>query len=251
MRHRRNTSQIHPLGGTVNLSTVNTLSWTTIVPIVISVLALGVSGFTLYINYLAQFAPLITVGGPVYQFAKAAPTALDLDTTNNEEFDPLRDRLLAAILVPIVFTHESGKPGVITDVMLRVSREEKHDNWLFEPRLNVNERAYLTSFDPQGHQSWIESAFSPIPLAKGSQAKRFILFQAKKNELFPSGRLRVGRYSIDVLCRINEAAGYRKVNVIKVDFSKEVLTNLQETAKYIPPPESITQARDRLNRATR
>jgi len=103
----------------MNPSIASIPSW---IPILISVIALGVSGFALYLNYLARFNPLVTVGGLVYQFEMPAPTAPGLQSTFNEEFDPIRDRLLAAILVPIVFTHEGGRPGVISDVMLRVSR---------------------------------------------------------------------------------------------------------------------------------
>ena len=213
--------------------------------LIISFIALAVSAFTFYRNYIAPFDPLITVGGAVFHFAKAAPTAPGLDQTSTDEFDPMRDRLLGAVLIPMVFTHEGGKPGVISDVILRVSRRGHNDNWIFEPRLNVDERAYLTSFDAQGHLRWMESAFSPIAISKGSQQRRFIMFQASNNPLFPSGRLRLAHYSIHVLARINKEKQYREIDEIAVDFTSEVLNGLG-VERYLPPPESISELRDKL-----
>ena len=222
------------------------IPWEIIIPTSISIIALGVSCFTLYRNYLAKFSPLITIGGAVYRFGIAEKGAPGVESAVGEEFDPIPNRILASILIPIVFIHEGGKPGVISDIMLRVSRKDKRDNWLFEPRLNVNERAFLTVYDAQSHLKWIESAFAPFPLAKGSEVRRFILFQAKSNELFPSGRLRVDQYIVCVLCRINNESKYREIDRISVNLSSEVLKGLDENASYIPPPGSIIQAREEL-----
>jgi hypothetical protein len=166
------------------------------IPIIISLVALGATLFNLYKNYWAPFDPLITVGSPVYQFGTVSGDDSDLSSTRNEQFDPKQERVLASILIPIVFTHEGGKPGVISDLMLRVSRTGKNDEWFFEPRLNVDEQKYLTSFDNQSMVRAVDSAFSPVALAQGDQIKRFIAFQPDNNQNFPSGRLRLDRYTI-------------------------------------------------------
>src|SRR5688500_14789009 len=108
----------------MNIKTVDKRSWLlTYAPILISLTALGGTGYNLYQDHWAAFTPLITVGSPVYQFGIASKDAPGFSSTQNEQFDPKQDRTLAAILIPIVFTHQGGKPGVIEDIMLRVSRE--------------------------------------------------------------------------------------------------------------------------------
>jgi hypothetical protein len=218
------------------------------IPIIISLVALSATLINLYKNYWAPFDPLITVGSPVYQFGTVSGDGADLSSTQNEQFDPKQDRVLASILIPIVFTHEGGKPGVISDVMLRVSRTGKNDKWFFEPRLNVDEQKYLTSFDNQSMVRAVDSGFSPIALAQGDQIKRFIAFQPDNNQNFPSGRLRLDRYTIHVLCRIDNDDSYKEIDSISVEFTSEVLTKLASdgTSKYIPPPESISRSRDKL-----
>jgi hypothetical protein len=101
-------------------------SWVKILPIVISSLAFVVSFFTLYRNYLARFKSLITVGAPVYQFGNAFPNAPGVSSTFNEQFDPKRDRVLAAILLPIVITHQSGRlGGYLRPYVARISNRGK------------------------------------------------------------------------------------------------------------------------------
>jgi hypothetical protein len=229
---------------TITFGSNDASGWTKILPIIISSLALAVSLFTLYLNYLGRFKALITVGAPVYQFGIAVPNAPGLGSTFTAAFDPKRGRVLAAILLPIVFTHETGRPGVISDLMVRVSRVGKKDNWFFEPRLNFNEHAYVTSFDPKTQAQSVESAFSPIPVGRGDQINRFVLFQADINETFPVGRLRLDHYTIDVLCRINNRE-YKLIETIAVDFTSEVLTSL-DSGRYVPPPKLIADARDTL-----
>jgi len=232
----------------MNPESVNSIPWEFIIPTSISVIALGVSGFTLYRNYLAKFKPLITIGGVVYRFGIAERGTPGVETAIGGEFDPIPNRILGAILIPIVFIHEGGRPGVITDIMLRVSCEGNEDNWFFEPRLYVDERAFLTTHDAQAHLKWIESAFSPFPLAKGSEVRRFILFQPLSNENYPSGRLRVGQYIIHVLCKINDEHKYREIDAITVDFSIDALKNLEATVSYIPPPGSLIKSREELKK---
>ncbi|MGD8777923.1 MAG: hypothetical protein PVH88_03060 [Ignavibacteria bacterium] len=214
-------------------------------PILVSLVALIVSAITFYLNFLAPFKPLITVGSAVYQFLRVSENAQDLNLTFTDEYDPNKNRILGGVLIPIVFTHNGGKSGVISDVMLRVTREGENDNWLFEPRLNVDERAYLTSFEQNGHLKWMDSTFSPIPISKGSQVKRFILFQWRNNPNFPVGRLRKGRYIVYVLVRVNEGKKFREVDKIIVNFSSEVLGGLG-IERYVPSPESIIKERDKL-----
>ncbi|MEY2520413.1 MAG: hypothetical protein QOF24_2172 [Verrucomicrobiota bacterium] len=213
--------------------------------IVVAVISLAVASLNPYFTSLAPFGPLVTSGGPVFQFGTATPANLAATQATGPEFDPQPNRVLAGILLPVVFTHEGGRPGVISDIALRVSRSGDNDRWMFEPILFVDERAFLTSFDSQAHLKWIEAAFSPIALGRGQQIKRFILFQGNEHPHYPAARLRVGRYTINVLVRLNNAAIYDTRERIDVDFSRDVLGNL-DAAKYAPPPESVMTARTGL-----
>jgi hypothetical protein len=211
----------------------------------VALVSLCVAILGLYFSWLAPFRPLITVGGPVFQFGVMAPSNAAAANANTAEFDPQKSRVLGGILLPILFTHEGGRPGTISDVMLRVSRRGNADNWLFEPRLFVDEHAFLTSFDPQAALKWIEASFSPIALGRAQQVKRFILFQGNDNDHFPGGRLRISHYSLDVLVRINDSPTYQSREKIEVDFSDEVLATL-DVGKYAPGPLSVISARRRL-----
>ena len=220
--------------------------WTSVWAFRVSVMALIVSALTLYFTYLAPFDPLVTVGGPVFQFGAAAPENLDISLGTGPDFDPLPNRVLAFILLPVVMTHQGGMPGVISDIMLGLSRRGQTDRWLFEPRMYVDERAFVTSFEPQAHLKWIEAVFSPIALARGSQVRRFILFQGTAHPLFPGGRIRDGHYQLDVLFRIGADAEFSQVDRFNVDFGIEVLRNLEENIRFAPTPESLRPARNRL-----
>jgi len=230
----------------MDLSYVADLPWGTIVPIGISFLALTVSVVTWYFNNLAPFRPLVTVGFPVYNFAIASPNAPGVEEAVGGEFDPKQGRVLAAILVPFVFTHRGGRSGVVSDLVLRITYDKENIDWYFEPRLNMNEQRFMGLSGSQKIVKAIESPFAPIPVAKGQEARRLVLFQPKSNAAFPSGRLRVGRYSVQVLCRINEKRHFRAIQTVKVDFSKKALARLAPTVNYVPELESVRAARERL-----
>ncbi len=76
--------------------------------------------------------------------------------------------------------------------------------------------------------------FAPIPVAKGQEVRRTILFQPKTNKAFPSGRLRIGKYSVQVHCRVNQKRHFNEIYKVEVDFSKEVLQGLAAVGNYVP-----------------
>ena len=63
----------------------------------VSVFSLVVSGSTLYFNYVKPFAPLVTLGGPVFQLGLAASENTATTTNGGPEFDPIPRRILAII----------------------------------------------------------------------------------------------------------------------------------------------------------
>jgi len=216
------------------------------VALTVSTLSLLIAGAALFFNFLAPFAPLVTVGGPVFQLGAAAPENTLAGRSNGPEFDPQQNRILAVVFVPIVFTHEGGRSGVVSDIMLRLSRTGHDDRWLFEPRMFVDERALLTSFEPNSHLKWLEAVFSPVPLAKGEETRRLVMFQGQENGVFPGGRLRPGRYQLEVLVRVGNSDGYQQVEEFAVDFSSDVLKKLDANIRYAPTPESLLPARNLL-----
>ena len=212
----------------------------------VSLLSLLISGITLYYNYLAPFSPLVTIGGPVFQIGLAAPGNTSAIAALSPEFDPVPNRILAIIFLPVVFTHQGGRAGVVSDIMLRLLRVGHDDRWLFEPRMFVDERALLTTFEPQAYLKWLEAVFSPIPLAKGEETRRLIMFQGNENSVFPGGRIRLGQYRLDVLVRTNEIDDYRLAEAFDIDFGAGVLKGLDQNIRYAPTPQSLLPGRSRL-----
>lgn len=229
----------------MDLSALSDLPWKTIIPIFISFTALTVSILTWYFNNLAPFRPLITAGFPMYNLAMLVPSVPEPKEIEGVEFDPIKRRVLAAITIPFVFTHRGGRSGVISDLMLRVTHELESTHWYFEPRIIVNQQIFIPKPDPKDFLNSINSPFAPIPVAKGKDASRIILFQSKNNDSFPLGRLRTGKYSIQVLIRVNQKHRFKKLCNFEVDFSKEVLQKL-DPGNYVPEPMSVMEARDRL-----
>ena len=130
--------------------------------------------------------------------------------------------------------------------MLRVTHEQERTSWYFEPKIVVNQQIFIPKPEPNAFLDSINSPFAPIPLAKGKDTSQIIMFQPRKNDSFPLGRLMVGKYSINVLSRINQGHHFKKVCNFKVDFSKEVLQNLGIT-KLCPRAKGLCpEIRDKL-----
>jgi hypothetical protein len=128
-------------------------------------------------------------------------------------------------------------------LILRVTIDGGEAPWYFEPRLVVNAARYLSSGDLR---SSFESPFAPIPIAKQHEVSRLVMVQPKPSAAFPFGRIRVGAYSIQVLCRINGTKNYKPVYEGRVDCSRKVLDALAATGNYVPEPAAVTEARNRL-----
>lgn len=233
-------------GDDMDLSDLTNLPWNTIIPIVISLAALTVSILSWYFNNLAPFRPLITVGFPMYHLAILVPSAPNPKEKEGIEYDPVKGRILALIVIPFVFTHRGGRSGIISDLMLRVTHEQESTNWYFEPRLIMNQQVFIPKPQPQDILKSIDSPFAPIPIAKGKDANRIVMFQPKHNDSFPFGRLIIGKYSVQVLCRVNKKHRFKEIYRVEADFSKEVLQSLSTPGYYVPEPRSVTDARDKL-----
>lgn len=219
--------------------------WTAKLALAVSALSLAISGLTLYFNYLAPFGPLVSVGGPVFQLGIAAPENTAANAPSPPDFDPIPRRILAVVFLPVTITHKGGSPGVVSDLMLKMSRTGFDDRWLFEPRMFIDERALLTTYEPNSHLKWLESVFEPIPVAKGDRVRRVVMFQAQENATFPGGRLRAAEYDLQVLAR-TDSDEFHDVGSFKIDFRAEVLGRIDANTRYAPTPAELLPARQLL-----
>jgi len=213
--------------------------------LLVSISSLGVSLVTTYHTTYSPFTPAITIGSPVFHFGHATGDNPGLTKGVGDDFDPQVDRVLAGVLLPVVVTHEGGRPGVISDIIVQMSLGAENDNWIFEPMLFADEHDYFTSFDAASLVKSMQAAFSPLAVAKGEQVKRFVVFQCTEHARYPGCRLRLGRYRMNVFVRVGPSGTYKLCETIGVDFSRDVLQGL-DVARYAPPPESLIRARQQL-----
>ena len=151
-----------------------------LVALIISVISLGVSLVSTYYALFAPFAPVLTVGGPVLQFGNATSENVDARNAVGPEFDPRPGRVLGGILLPVVVTHEGGRPGVISDIMLKVSLLSDKRPWFFEPRMFFDEHAYLTSLIIHRLRNPLRRPFRRLLLPRPIRSNVSSCFKARK-----------------------------------------------------------------------
>lgn len=215
-----------------------------IIPLALSLLAVSISGLTLYYGYLARFYPLITVGTVIFHPNREGIVQAGSDPSKNTVTRH------AAILVPFVFTHRGGNAGVIEDVMVRLARKDGAAAWLAEPVMFLNEREYLQAGAKQSPDAiWMESTFHPLPLAKGAQLERFILFRpAEGFAEFQGGGLVPGEYILSFLVKHSDAVGYREVEIRTENVSQKMLDDLAAGTRVGILPSTVAAARKRIRR---
>ena len=212
----------------------------TVVAIVTSCISLLVSCQ----ERLSPFAPVVTAGQFQFHFGTvitppgAAPAA-----SPPASVAPAGGHL-AGIVLSVAFAHGGGKAGTISDIVVRVSRARHADGWIFIPRFFVDERAYITHFEPAAHTKWIQGVFAPFHLARGTAVSRALFFQGNSHGAFPDGKLQSGEYEVELMVRKDESP-YEVAVRDYATFTAADVTNLRGVI-VVPDSRRLEVARGSL-----
>ena len=191
------------------------------------------------------FKPMISVGGVGVHFAQFPFAGL---VGAGPEFDPIKNRVVAAFVLSVDATHAEGRHGTVDDMVLRVTRMGHADRWLFVPMLTIDEPEYLSYFSRSKNGAldddalkWMSGVFAGIHLPRGTSVRRVLFFVPKEHEQFPAHRLRTGEYEVVALARVGET-DYKEVGSQVVDFSQEKLKGV-DGAVYYPVSKKLNDQR--------
>ena len=230
-------------GNATTLSPTRGGGW---LPIAISLVALAISMSNLYVTQLAPFSPLITIGNVVWHPANAPLPAGQGVAGAAGPQSPKPVTKAIALLVPLTITHAGGQPGVLEDLVVRLSRLDGAGEWIFAPEVFVDERAYFTTFGPADHLKWIIAPFYPIAVARGAQVERFLFMISVESPRFSGGPLAAGRYSIRVLARISGRPDYTDVDTREETLTAQFVSGLLQGDRWSTTPAELTAARQRV-----
>lgn len=211
-------------------------------PIVISLVALTLSGVSLYFSYLEPFAPVVSMGPVIWQPMDGDGRMPGANPATRGPF------LKLVLLVPLTISHGGSRPGTVEDVVIRLTRVTLGNGgeWQFEPQIEVDEAAYLTNFDPKGYLKWITAVFRPIPIQKGEQVQKLFLFLGSPAPGRSVSSLSPGRYLLRVLIRTEGSSDFREVLSRVEELSPAVMQDLQHGNRWSPTPESLLEPRRRI-----
>lgn len=226
-----NGSPVRPQGAApVDSSIASGLNWLPALSLAISILSFGISGATFYSSNVAPFAPAIVVGPLVWQPRDSAGRFPDNERPTSEPFTD------AEILAPVTFTHGGGRPGVVEDVVLILRpRLSKAEPLRFEPELVLDEQAYLLDLNPRNAQKWVKSRFMAIPLARGQQEQRFILF------LRQSGAVAAGEFTLETWIR--KGGKFELAASRSEALPQGVWSEITRGTRWSQTPQSVIDAR--------
>lgn len=214
-----------------------------LLPIVISLVALGVSASTLYFTQIAAFSPVITIGSIVWHPANAPlPNGPEGPPAASPQA-PKSTTKSIALLVPLTITHAGGLPGVVQDVVVRLSRLDRAGEWIFVPQVFVDDRAYFTTFGPAAHLKWIIAPFYPIAIARGAQVEKCLFLISVDSPQFQGGTLEPGRYSIRILAKISGRPEYSEVESREETLTRDLVSQLLQGERWATTPGKLTEAR--------
>lgn len=208
--------------------------------------SLVVAAASYYSNYVAPFSPVVTIGNVVWHPANVPfPTG----PVERPASDPQADKQITkalALLVPITLTHAGGLPGVMEDLVVRLSRLDNPGEWIFVPQVFVDERAYFTTFGPADHLKWIIAPFYPVALPRGAQVERFVLLSSVASPRFSGGVFGPGQYSLRVLAKFSGRDDYSEIASRKETLTQAFIDDLLRGERWSTTPSTLTEARARI-----
>ena len=204
------------------------------ISIIISIIALLVSGIVAWKNYLSPFNVKIFCGNP-----RLEPMPLKLE--NGEtimRFSPI---------LPLYFVNTGAKDGIINDIILEVNSEK--NKFLFQPFFYTEYNIKKES--PYGKkltENPFNEPFYPLHLEGNSKTYRPIAFAPLVYERFPLGtnHLMEGNYNFQVKIFNTSKQFYEIKLTFNTNLSKEQIDSLSRGDHLIPFLEKTKKERERL-----
>jgi hypothetical protein len=227
-------------------------------PIVLSILALCVSAvavviwaWSFYASDLAPFDPLVTIGSVVWHplnpaDERGSPTGAP-GAVGGPATQSLRKSM--AVIVPITVTHRGGRPGVIEDIVLRLTGPAAGAEYLLVPQVLVDEREYFANFGASGvdtERKWFMGAFYPIAVAKGEQVHWFVLFIGGEIGDFNRAPFSPGRYTLRFLVKVSGHEDYVELDRRTETIAPQALADMLRGTRWVPVPSWIRELRKRV-----
>jgi len=202
--------------------------------LVIAIIALLISGFVAWNNFLSPFNVKVSCGNP-----RLEPLPLKLED-GGEVF-----RFYA--ILPLHFTNTGAKGGTISDIALIVKSEE--NTWLFQP-------AFYTKYGVQTELTLgkkltkdpSNEPFYPINLAGKTTIYKSIVFTPAKHEKYPFGAnpLLPDIYTFTVQTLKNDEEDYETQLTFNLVLQEEQVTSLSRGNYLIPFTEELKKKRQQI-----
>jgi hypothetical protein len=198
------------------------------------VIALIISGFVAWKNYLSPFNVKIYCGNPRLE---RMPQQLEDGGTV----------IRFSAILPLYFTNTGARDGAISDIALIVKSEK--NTWLFQPffytKYSIKTESTLgetLTKDPSNEP------FYPVHLAGKSTVYKSIVFALVKHEKFPFGTnpLLPGRYTFQVQTSDALKKDYETKLIFNVNLNEEYISSLSAGLYIIPFVEEVIKRRQSL-----
>ena len=198
------------------------------------IIALLISGFLAWKNYLSHFNIKVFCGNPRLE---PMPVKLENGATIMR-FSPI---------LPLYYANTGARDGVITDIILVV--ESGQNNWLFQPFFYTKYTIQTGStFGKKLTEESSNEPFYPIHLAGKSKIYKPIAFALTQHEHFPFGNnpLLDGNYKFTVRTLEVGKEDYETKLVFNISLNKEKIADLSKGSILIPFLEEIKNKRQQL-----
>ncbi len=205
------------------------------VSIVISTLALTVSIFVAWKNYLSPFSLSLHSGNPRLEPIQSGGRVIRF-----------------AVILPLYFINNGARDGLIQDIMLNVSSGQ--NAWLFYPAFyceySVFTEATLANTLTKNSSN---VPFYPIHLqGKESSYKSIIFVPDAKNVKFPlgNGDLLPGKYQFCIKTLDKISNDYEKKLTFNITLSEKQINDLTSSHILIPFLDEVTSKRQAMSAET-
>lgn len=205
------------------------------VGVITGIIALIVSGFVAWKNYLSPFRVKVYCGNP-----RLEPLPVKLEDG--------RTVIRFSAILPLYFVNTGAMDGVISDMALIVKSDD--NTWLFQP-------FFYTKYGMQTESTFGEKLtsdpsnepFYPIHLAGKSKVYKSIAFALLKHERFPFGTnpLLAGNYNFKVRTLEIDKKDYETKLAFNITLGDEQINHLSTGNYLIPFLEEVKSKRQRLH----
>ncbi len=205
------------------------------VGVITGIIALIVSGFVAWKNYLSPFRVKVYCGNP-----RLEPLPLDLGGGKTV--------IRFTTILPLYFVNTGARDGIISDIIMMVSSAK--NIWLFQPffyaKYGMQTESVLgekLTKDPSNEP------FYPVHLLGKEKIYRSIVFVISKHERFPFGTnpLLAGNYNFKIKTLGVDEEEYETKLAFNITLGNEQINNLSTGNYLIPFLEEVKDKRQRLH----